>query len=131
MPYDNVWQVESEPWWAASTARHGRVFNGRAHETDFALAILLASAKPHDRPEPGGRASLRDTITDSEPMERALIIGKAETPDPVLTRIRELEKDGGVKDVVGLESFPLQISLSATKKIIDELNKIPRVGALH
>jgi DNA-binding Lrp family transcriptional regulator len=64
-------------------------------------------------------------------MERALIIGGAETPDPVLTRIRELEKDGVVKDVVVLESFPLQIRLSAPRKTIDELNKIPRVGALR
>jgi len=64
-------------------------------------------------------------------MERALIIGSAETPDPVLARVRELEKDGAVKDVVVFESFPLQIRLSAPKTIIDELNKIPRVGALH
>ena len=76
-------------------------------------------------------APLATPSQGSEPMERALVIGSAETPDPVLTRIRELEKDGLVKDVVVLESFPLQIRLSASKKTIDELNKIPRVGALH
>ena len=97
----------------------------------FALATVLAlagctadhtrtGAPPSTTPSPG-----------SESMERALIIGSAETPDPVLTRIRELEKEGVVKDVVVLESFPLQIRFSAPKKIIDELNKIPRVGGLH
>ena len=68
---------------------------------------------------------------NNEPMERALIIGSAEFPDPVLTRVRELEKIGVVKDVVVLESFPAQIHLQAPKKIIDELNKIPRRGGLH
>jgi hypothetical protein len=66
-----------------------------------------------------------------EPMERVVIVGSAETPDPVLARVRELEKDGVVKDVVVMESFPVQIRLTATRKVIDELNKIPRVGGLR
>lgn len=73
----------------------------------------------------------KQTDMNNEPMERALIIGSAEFPDPVLTRVRELEKSGVVKDVVVLESFPVQIHLHAPKKIIDELNKIPRLGGLH
>src|SRR5688500_5109076 len=68
---------------------------------------------------------------NSEPMERAFIIGSAEVPDPVITRIRELELSGVVTDVVVLESFPAQIHFSAPKRIIDELNKIPRVGGLR
>ena len=97
----------------------------------LALAILLASAgcttgqNRTDVPPPAPPSQ------NSEPMERALIVGSAETPDPVLTRIRELEKDGVVKDVVVFESFPLQIRLSAPKAIIDEINKIPRVGTLR
>jgi hypothetical protein len=68
---------------------------------------------------------------NSEAMERALIIGSEEVPDPVLTRVRELEKSGVVKDVVVLESFPAQIHLTAPKRVIDELNKIPRVGGIR
>jgi hypothetical protein len=97
----------------------------------FALAVVLASAgctTNHNRTD----APLLATPAQSnEAMERALIIGSAETPDPVLTRIRELEKNGVVKDVVVFESFPLQIRLSAPKTVIDQINKIPRVGALH
>jgi hypothetical protein len=68
---------------------------------------------------------------NSQAMERALIIGSAEYPDPVLTRVREMEKSGVVKDVVVLESFPVQIRLSASRQIVDELNTIPRVGGLR
>lgn len=68
---------------------------------------------------------------NDEPMERALIIGSAEFPDPVLTRIRELEKGGVVQDVVVLESFPVQIHLRAPRKILDELKQIPRLGGLQ
>lgn len=97
----------------------------------FVLATLLAVAScatDHSRTDAPPTAT---PSPGSEPMERALIIGSAETPDPVLARIRELEKDGVVKDVVVLESFPLQIRLSAPRKTIDELNQIPRVGALR
>lgn len=73
----------------------------------------------------------KQTAMNTETMERTLIIGSAESPDPVLTKIMELEKSGVVKDVVVLESFPAQIHLRAPKKIIDEINKIPRLGGLH
>ena len=62
-------------------------------------------------------------------MERTLIVGSAETPDPVLDRVRELEARGVVKDVVVYESFPVQIRLSAPRRVIDELNRIPRADA--
>ena len=65
------------------------------------------------------------------PMESAVIIGSAESPDPVLTRVMALEKSGVVKDVAVQESFPVQIRLRAPRKVIDELNQIPRVGRIH
>lgn len=68
---------------------------------------------------------------DLPPMQSALIIGSAESPDPVLTRVMELEKSGVVKDVVVQESFPVQIRLRAPKHVIDDLNDIPRVGGIH
>jgi hypothetical protein len=68
---------------------------------------------------------------DPSPMEPALIVGSAESPDPVLTRVIELEKSGVVKDVVIQESFPVQIRLRAPRKVIDELNRIPRVGGMR
>ena len=68
---------------------------------------------------------------NAPPMVSALIIGSAESPDPVLTRVMALEKSGVVKDVVVQESFPVQIRLRAPKKVIDELNQIPRVGGVR
>lgn len=87
----------------------------------LAALILLTGCTP-DKKQPA---------INSEPMERTMIVGSAESPDPVLTKVRELEKSGVVKDVVVLESFPVQIQLRAPKKTIEELNKIPRVGGLH
>ena len=72
-----------------------------------------------------------ETAMNNEPMERTMIVGSAESPDPVLTKVKELEKSGVVKDVVVLESFPVQIQLRAPKKTIEELNQMPRVGGLH
>jgi hypothetical protein len=66
-----------------------------------------------------------------DPLESALIIGSAESPDPVLVKVMELEKAGVVKDVFVQESFPVQIRLRAPRKVIDELNRIPRVAGLR
>lgn len=87
----------------------------------LAALILLTGCTP-DKKQPA---------INNEPIERAMIVGSAESPDPVLTRVRELEKSGVVKDVLVLESFPVQIQLRASKKTIEALNQIPRVGALH
>ncbi len=57
----------------------------------------------------------------------ARIIGSAESPDPVLQRVEELQRDGLVSDVIVMESFPVQIRLRATEEIIKELESIPRV----
>ena len=88
----------------------------------FAVLIILTGCDTANKP-------LNDT---SDKLIDAIIIGSAESPDPVLKRVNELEKNGTVKDVVVLESFPVQIHLKATKEVIDELNNIPRVkGGLH
>lgn len=65
---------------------------------------------------------------NNEPLEHAMIVGSTADPDPVLAKVRELEKSGVVKDVIVLESFPVQIRLRASRKTIEELNQIPRKG---
>lgn len=70
------------------------------------------------------------SVINIAPMERALIFGSAEPSDPVLTQVMKLEKNGIVQDVVVHESFPVQIRLTAPKKVIDELNRIPRIGGM-
>jgi hypothetical protein len=95
----------------------------------LAIVMLLTSCTTGNKPTGGSLPG--SPSRNNEPLERALVIGSAEVPDPVLTRVRELEQSGVVKDVVVLESFPAQIHLSAPKRILDELNKIPRVGGLR
>ena len=56
-----------------------------------------------------------------------VIIGSAETPDPVLVKVIELETRGIVTDVMVMESFPVQIRMKASQQVIDELEAIPRV----
>lgn len=72
-------------------------------------------------------------ISCDRPLVDALIIGSAETPDPVLERVIELEKKGVISDVTVLESFPVQIHMKATQKIINELEAVPRAesSAFH
>jgi hypothetical protein len=94
-----------------------------------AILMLVASCGPDDTRMDTPLPSAPSQST--QPLERALIVGSAETPDPVLTRVRELEKAGIVKDVVVLESFPAQIHLTASRDVIEELNKIPRIGGLR
>lgn len=87
----------------------------------FVALVLLAGC---------GHGSKPPAVEDA-PLESALIIGSAESPDPVLARVAELERSGVVKDVVVQESFPVQIRLRAPKKVIDELNQIPRSGGMR
>lgn len=56
----------------------------------------------------------------------AVIVGSAESPDPILVWVRQLEREGKVKNVVVMESFPVQIRLSAPQHMIDELNAAKR-----
>jgi hypothetical protein len=60
------------------------------------------------------------------PSSPAMVVGSAQTPDPVLERVRALERAGVVRDVVVHESFPVQIHLRATAQTVQELNRIPR-----
>ncbi|MDO6708326.1 hypothetical protein [Photobacterium sp. 1_MG-2023] len=62
----------------------------------------------------------------SNDWRRVMILGSAEVNDPVLNQVRMLEKTGQVKDVTVLESFPVQIWLTASEKTIESLEKIPR-----
>lgn len=73
----------------------------------------------------------KQTTAPQTPLESATIIGSAESPDPVLAKVMELEKRGVIKDVVVQESFPVQIRLRASKEVIDELNRMPRIGGLR
>ncbi|SFK53568.1 hypothetical protein [Lysobacter sp. cf310] len=88
----------------------------------FILAMMVsASCNPGDKPQ----------AADQAPYESALIVGSAQSPDPVLARVMELEKSGAVKDVVVQESFPVQIRLRAPRKVIEELQRMPRTGELR
>lgn len=91
-------------------------------KTVFIAVLMLLAGCGLDRTQP---------TKHQEPLERVLIIGSAESPDPVLVKVMELEKSGVVEDVVVHESFPVQIRLRAPQKVIDELNGIPRSGKLR
>ena len=64
------------------------------------------------------------------PLIATVIVGSAESPDPVLERIVQLEEEGVISGVVVMESFPLQIRLLAPQQIIDELEAMPRIESL-
>lgn len=64
------------------------------------------------------------STTDS--WQRVMILGSAEANDPVLAQVEAFEKSGLVKDVTVLESFPVQIWLTASKETIETLQQIPR-----
>jgi len=55
-----------------------------------------------------------------------LIIGSAEHPDPVLEMVRDLEKEGVLRNVIVRESFPVQIEVTGPKSVIEKLQKMPR-----
>ncbi|MDH3978893.1 MAG: hypothetical protein OEU91_00090 [Gammaproteobacteria bacterium] len=59
-------------------------------------------------------------------MISSVIVGSAESPDPVLERVMESEEDGIHENVVVMESFPVQIRLMGARYIIDELNAMER-----
>ena len=56
----------------------------------------------------------------------AVIVGSAESPDPVLVWVRQLEREGKVRDVTVMESFPVRIRLTAPQHIVDELKLAKR-----
>lgn len=96
-----------------------------------ALALAVAGCTQERRPDdapapPAGQPGSGDAV-----LQEATIVGSAETPDPVLERVRALEREGRVRDVVVMESFPVQIRLRAPKDVIDELQAMPRKGGLR
>lgn len=84
------------------------------------VPVLLAGCSTA-APPPGADAALRP----------AMVVGSAQSPDPVLERVRELERAGVVRDVVVYESFPVQIRLRASQQTLDELERIPRRGSIE
>jgi len=91
--------------------------------------MLLAGCGIDNKQPPTDRAPPATSRT--EPLLEATIVGSAESPDPVLQRVMALEKQGVVEDVTVMESFPVQIRLRAPQRVIDELQAMPRQGALR
>ena len=85
----------------------------------FALVLLVSSFTGCAMANGGGDRADQEWIT-------AVIVGSAESPDPVLVWVRQLERDGKVRDVTVMESFPVQIRLTAPQHIIDELRASKR-----
>ena len=82
------------------------------------LAGCQASVSLPDDGQPG---------TEPTAFLPARVIGSAQSPDPVLLRVREMERAGSVREVVVLESFPVQIHLQGTAQALAELERIERV----
>jgi len=55
-----------------------------------------------------------------------LIPGSAEHPDPILDKVKELEKKGILKNVIVRESFPVQIQVTGPRSVIKMLQAMPR-----
>jgi len=66
-------------------------------------------------------------MADDEPeWQRVMVRGSLKTPDPVLREVQRLEQLGQVKDVVILESYPLQIWFSADLETIEKLKSLSK-----
>jgi len=74
----------------------------------------------------GGALVYASGLPIPEELHDVLIIGSAEHPDPVLERVRDLEKKGVLRNVIVMESFPVQIRVTGPKMVIEELQKMPR-----
>ena len=67
-----------------------------------------------------------DSVTQKTEIVSVTIVGSAESPDPVLERVIALERQGVLKNVVIMESFPVQIQLTGPADVVKELELIPR-----
>ncbi|MFW2437830.1 MAG: hypothetical protein ACN4GR_00495 [Arenicellales bacterium] len=74
----------------------------------------------------GGMLVYASSLPITEELHDVLIIGSAEHPDPVLERVRVLENKGVFRNVIVMESFPVQIRVTGPKIIIEEIQKMPR-----
>lgn len=83
------------------------------------LALLASSLTGYAIADDGGDCVSQEWIT-------AVIAGSAESPDPILVWVKQLEREGKVRDVIVTESFPVQIRLTAPHHIIDELKATKR-----
>jgi hypothetical protein len=59
-----------------------------------------------------------DDTSFKQDMISTVIVGSAESPDPILERVMELEEDGILENVIVMESFPVQIRLTGPRYII-------------
>ena len=75
----------------------------------------------------GGTLVYASGLPLTEELHDVLIIGSAEHPDPVLERVRVLEKRGVLRNVIVMESFPVQMRVTGPKMIIEEIQKMPRI----
>lgn len=85
----------------------------------FVLALLASSLTGFAIADDGDDCVDQEWIT-------AVIVGSAESPDPVLVWVKQLEREGKVRDVIVMESFPVQIRLTAPRHIVDELKVAKR-----
>ena len=63
---------------------------------------------------------------DQEEIVSATVIGSFESPDPILVKVRELEQQGVLNNVVVMESFPVQIRVTGPRSVINDLKSMPR-----
>ena len=77
---------------------------------------------------PGYSAGQESDARAQEEVVTATIHGSAESPDPILAKVLELEEKGVLTIVVIMESFPVQIEVTGPRKVIDELESMPRKG---
>ena len=68
-----------------------------------------------------------DKEATTEETVSVLIVGSAEDPDPVLEMVRELEKNGVLKNVIVRESFPVQIEVTGPVSVINKIQSVPRI----
>ncbi len=90
------------------------------------LALLWLAGCQGSPADEAASAAAATPMPDFQP---AQLRGSAQTPDPVLQRVRELERAGSVREVVVLESYPVQIHLEGTAQALAELERIPRVDS--
>lgn len=74
----------------------------------------------------GGTLVYAVGLPAAEELYDVLIIGSAEHPDPVLEKVRILENKGVLKNVIVMESFPVQIRVTGPRAIIEVIQKMPR-----
>lgn len=65
-------------------------------------------------------------VADKDGFVTTTIMGSAESPDPVLAKVRAFEKTGVVKNVIVMESYPTQIKITTKPEILKVFEKMYR-----